>query len=601
MFYMSILNRQATLWKNKPYFYAFSNLMFLISLTILLGSCNFEMSGNVNIKEDGSGEIVSSIAFPKHDYQILPSNQKHNFCDQFNKQGKLGKVELVSRGEKVLCLFKKPFANIKKLKEDGFVVMAQKDGTVELSIDPTTIAKAMGLESDKNLQQASQRNNQGHFTWQQHNKDMASLMRMSMLADKVLNITVKAPHIVETNGIVSEDRKSTEYAVPLMEIIGGNTKLVSTLSGQVNRASNIIFSPDSKKIIVINRVLPVGVWDVVSGQKIMTLGSWSVGIISMVYSPDGLYVASGTQDGTIKVWNSETGKLIKIVKGHSREVYTIDFSPDGHYIVSGSRDKTINIWSTKTGEIIKTLKGSTHAKYSLDGMYIISKSYEGSFQSTTIWDTNRYKKVRTIKVSIHDAITDLSPNGKMYILGKVKDGIFQMYDVITGKVLWKLDRKILGRASVSYSPDGKRIAITNLEIDEKIKFYGYITRLWDASTGKLLKTLKTIQGRSFPRLPSIEFSRDGKILVVYTQESFPKPIFLQFFDVVTGKHLMNKKSVRIFADENLFSPSGILIVTAEGGKDLSSNSRYKIWEILKPRLFKARFYCSKSIWGSKRC
>ena len=170
-----------------------SVLIAALSVLLLLAACNFEMSGEVNVGSDGAGEIVSSIAFPKQAYQMLPSNQKRNFCGQFNKQGKLGKVELVSRGEKVLCLFKKPFTNIKRLKEDGFKVTPQKDGTVELSIDLTTIAKAMGLKGDNNLQRASQRGNK-RFTWQQHNKDMASLMRMGMLADKSLNIIVNAPH-----------------------------------------------------------------------------------------------------------------------------------------------------------------------------------------------------------------------------------------------------------------------------------------------------------------------------------------------------------------------------------------------------------------------
>ena len=71
---------------------------------------------------------------------------------------------------------------------------------------------------------------------------------------------------------------------------------------------------------------------------------------SVAYSPDGRNIVSGSADKSVKVWDADTnstsyGACVATVEGHSGEVRSVSFSPDGKNIVSGSFDNTIKIWT----------------------------------------------------------------------------------------------------------------------------------------------------------------------------------------------------------------------------------------------------------------
>ncbi|MCD6310597.1 MAG: hypothetical protein J7M18_07760 [Candidatus Eremiobacteraeota bacterium] len=78
-------------------------------------------------------------------------------------------------------------------------------------------------------------------------------------------------------------------------------------------------------------------------------------VVTVRFSPDGNILASGSEDTTIKLWDVKTGELLMTLKGHSDDVSSIEFSPDGKYLVSASCDQTVRIWDLKNGTTIKIL------------------------------------------------------------------------------------------------------------------------------------------------------------------------------------------------------------------------------------------------------
>ncbi len=59
---------------------------------------------------------------------------------------------------------------------------------------------------------------------------------------------------------------------------------------------------------------------------------------SVALSNDNRYIVSGSWDKLIIIWDLESGNEILTFKGHSRVVTSVAFSNDDRYIISGSED-----------------------------------------------------------------------------------------------------------------------------------------------------------------------------------------------------------------------------------------------------------------------
>ena len=76
----------------------------------------------------------------------------------------------------------------------------------------------------------------------------------------------------------------------------------------------------------------------------MTLTGHSYGVTSIVFSPNGEYLASGSFDSCVGVWKMLTGERVETFIGHTDDVRTVMFSPDGNFVASGSDDCSVYVW-----------------------------------------------------------------------------------------------------------------------------------------------------------------------------------------------------------------------------------------------------------------
>jgi WD40 repeat protein len=72
---------------------------------------------------------------------------------------------------------------------------------------------------------------------------------------------------------------------------------------------------------------------------------------TIAFSPDGKILASAGRNisgeqiyHTIKLWNVATGEEMLTLTGHSNAVISLAFSADGKFLVSGGEDNLIKIW-----------------------------------------------------------------------------------------------------------------------------------------------------------------------------------------------------------------------------------------------------------------
>ena len=65
----------------------------------------------------------------------------------------------------------------------------------------------------------------------------------------------------------------------------------------------------------------------------MSLGGHPGAVDDAVFSPDGKYIA--TTGGTItKLWDVATGQEILTLYGHTADIIRAQFSPDGRYLAT---------------------------------------------------------------------------------------------------------------------------------------------------------------------------------------------------------------------------------------------------------------------------
>ena len=318
--------------------------------------------------------------------------------------------------------------------------------------------------------------------------------------------------------------------------------------GKINEVQ---LSPDGTRLAVATSI---GIWlyDAHSGEALDLLNPMKE-VLSISFNPDGAMLAGGSRNGTIHLWDTTTGKEIKTLIGHNGRIVSVAFNPDGRTLASGSWDDTIRLWDTATGKHIKTFLcgGIPFALvFNPDGTTLAGVMND----PPTVW----WDPPPPIDPPIDDPEPEPAPGAPSLFPFPVDPGNFIcLWDVATDHIRLTTSKGIYSLAfsklttskgiySLAFSPDGATLAGGT---------WNGIIHLWDASTGKEIKTLK---GHT-DAVMSLAFSPDGTILVSGSQDNT-----IRLWDATTEEYikiLRHTNGVRSLA----FSPNGLTFVS--GGWD----------------------------------
>jgi serine/threonine protein kinase len=262
---------------------------------------------------------------------------------------------------------------------------------------------------------------------------------------------------------------------------------------------NVIFSPDSRWLLVKGDDHFLRLYDVATGMEIHRFAGhdWSTGL---AFSPDGRHALS-SHDKIVRLLDVFTGKEVRQFTGHTNVVHFVAFSPDGRHALSASRDKTLRLWDVQSGREIRQFRGHTdlihNASFSPDGSRILSASKDGTIR---LWEAATGAEIRCFqKTWAVGGSVVFSPNGRR-ALSTHTDGS-RLWDVETGAELRRI-RNAAGFGPADFTLNGSHGVGS-----------GDVTGKWwlfDLDTGEELRSYYLVT-RVRPK--QIQVSHDGRLAV----------------------------------------------------------------------------------------
>lgn len=254
---------------------------------------------------------------------------------------------------------------------------------------------------------------------------------------------------------------------------------VLSLKGHTCEVNCVVFGRDGNRLASASgagnrpdKRGEVKLWDAITGVELRTMRGHTQSVNSVALSRDGKRLASASADQTVMIWDTTTGKNTLTLKGHTSSVVSVAFSPDGKHLASSSLDNTAKVWDAASGEDLLTFKGHTaqvlHITFSDDGKFLASASTD---RTVKIWDVESGHEKLTLNGHAGPVMSiGFSPNGKRLVSAS-SDQTVKVWDVVSGLEMLTLNGHASSVDSVAFSPDGTRLASAGTD---------QTVRVWDA-------------------------------------------------------------------------------------------------------------------------
>lgn len=272
--------------------------------------------------------------------------------------------------DKELDLFKKWIAGGLLETANGQTVAAAKSG-VDLSINPSDLAKPEGpppMPQELPLEPVA------------HTRRMTAItgLAASPWAPLIAMAGQKQILLFQSDSLELLGILPFEEGQPVDMKFSRSGKLLLAAGGRGAKSGRVV------------------VWDVVTGEKLMSVGKEYDTVLAADIRPDQSQIALGGPSRLLNIYATKTGELVHKLKKHTDWVTAVAFSPNGQMLASGDRNGGITLWDPDSGQELFNFPSHKSAVTALswrpDSKLLASSSEDGTVK---LWETKEGKSVKS--------------------------------------------------------------------------------------------------------------------------------------------------------------------------------------------------------------
>ena len=276
----------------------------------------------------------------------------------------------------------------------------------------------------------------------------------------------------------------------------------------------------------------IRLWDASTGRMLRVCEGHESVIDKVVFTVDGTGIISSSTDGTMRLWDVQTGKEIRkypVPEGRSHNVPGMALSLDGSKLTSihceGEEKQLVIVWDVSTGN--RLLERHSHSPSFLN---IVPFSADAKVLAEPGDKVLNLREVATGELLLDLKLSDLRSGESLQELvafssdGRIMVAVtctyrhggrgyepakctLHLWELTTGKVIWRIRDIKNWLNAVAFSPDGRIIATAGEDL----------IQLWEVATGNELFAYRGHDGQV--SLGALAFSPDGKRLAAAYRDS----------------------------------------------------------------------------------